>query len=300
MGLDLDALLVAREVVRQAFNAAAAGRVLHIPGERVSQQLLRLEDSLDTVLFDRRGNRVVGLNAEGAWLWPRLMHLLDEVDALQLALRDADDSLSPEVRLACTPQAAREVVPEALSHWPERRRGGQVRVFVGPSSALVDQLRRGEADLAVGLGLPDRYPEIALRAIRAIEPCWLLPETSRSPSLAEQERWLDGPLLSHAVGTSEWNCLATALARLGRTSVPVLQTEDLAMLQRYVLLGFGHGLIMGAPAKLADGLMALAAGNLPALGELRVGWNRARPMRVPVLSLLNLLAPGRHPFDTGD
>ena len=299
MGLDLDALVVAREVERQQFNLAAAGRLLHLPGDRVSHVLLRLEDALGAVLFERRGTRLAGLTPQGQDVWPRLMRLLEELDGIHAAVRDVEDSLKPEIRLACSAQAARELIPDALSAWPERRRGGRIQVFIGTAGELVGRVSRGEADLAIGLALPDSHPSIRWRAVRTVKPCWLMARDAPNAEGLPEPSWLDQPLLTHAIGSSEWTCLSAAFAQIGKSPEPILQTDDIETLQRYAQLGLGRGLLMGVPSKLSQGLVAVPAQAIPAQSEIRVAWHRTRPMRVPVLSLLNLLAPGRHPFDTG-
>jgi DNA-binding transcriptional LysR family regulator len=299
MGLDLNVLVVAREVERQHFNLAAAGRLLHLPGDRVSQMLLRLEDALGAALFERRGRRLAGLTPLGQEVWPRLMRLLEELDGIHLAVRDVEDSLKPEIHLACSAQVARELLPDALNEWPERRRGGRIRVFIGSAVELVDRVRRGHADLAIGSALPDCHPNLCWRLVQIVRPYWLVACRTPDVETLPEPGWLDEPLLTHSIGSSEWTCLLAAFARIGKSPAPSLQTDDIETLQRYVRLGLGRGLWMGVPSHLSRGLVAVPDGTLAAQAEIRVVWHRTRPMRVPVLSLLNLLAPGCHPFDTG-
>ena len=70
------------EVVAKYENMTRAAAELHIAQPAVSQSISRLEDELDTRLFDRKGKRI-SLNAQGRFLLERLPEMLRPFSSLK-------------------------------------------------------------------------------------------------------------------------------------------------------------------------------------------------------------------------
>jgi DNA-binding transcriptional LysR family regulator len=143
--LDLS-LLRAFRAVAETGGMTSAGRLLNLTQAAVSLQVKRLEETLGCQLFerDRRGLR---LTPSGERLIPhadRLLRSNDEVWALMSA-----PEFEGEVRLGMPSDIVRPYAPPVLRRfeqvWPRVR----VSLVCDTSGRLLEQLDRGEVDLAM-------------------------------------------------------------------------------------------------------------------------------------------------------
>ncbi|MHA7126819.1 LysR family transcriptional regulator [Janibacter indicus] len=114
----------------------------------LSQGIQRLERRWGLRLFDRRA-RGVRLTESGTALLPQAQHVLDAADDLDREAADRAEDARPR-RLGLTPDLGSLLVECAsLAAEVLRPTGTAVSPVIAPTTALVDQLARGELDLAV-------------------------------------------------------------------------------------------------------------------------------------------------------
>jgi DNA-binding transcriptional LysR family regulator len=129
----------------RSFMQAAAE--LHLTPSAVSLQIKELEESTGLPLFARNGKGVT-LTRAGELL-------LVDVHRALAALQHADDTLT-RLRSAATGVVsvgmvsnAKYFLPKVLARFHERHRDVELQLSVGNREQLVDQIRRGQIDLAI-------------------------------------------------------------------------------------------------------------------------------------------------------
>ena len=142
------------EAVDQAGSMADAGRLLHMTGPGVTQQIQQLEKVLGAPVFDRLGRRLK-LTAAGRHVLAaahdvhaRLATLSHEMDAL--ANRD-DGVLNLGILATGT-----HILPPLLAEFRRRAPGIHVHMAVSSREELTERLLEGEVDLALMGRVPGR------------------------------------------------------------------------------------------------------------------------------------------------
>jgi LysR family transcriptional regulator, cyn operon transcriptional activator len=100
--------------VAQLNNFSRAAESLHMAQPAVSIAIRKLEESLQTRLFDR-GARQVTLTAEGRYLRERAQAILRDIDELSASVNAMNKLLSGELTLACPSMLATYFLPDLLS-----------------------------------------------------------------------------------------------------------------------------------------------------------------------------------------
>jgi DNA-binding transcriptional LysR family regulator len=150
MSLTLDALAVVDAIARRGSFAAAAAELGKVPSA-LSYTVRRLEDELDVLLFDRRGNRA-RLTAAGLELLEQGRQLLRAADDLACRVREVASGWEVELRIAVDTVVSFDRIRPMLEDFytagaPTRLRFGH-EVLDGGWDALLG----GRADLAIGVG----------------------------------------------------------------------------------------------------------------------------------------------------
>lgn len=124
----------------------AAAHVLHLTPSAVSKGLRRLEDALQTTLFDRRG-RQLRLNAAGARLRERTTPLLAHADRLRAEFLGERDAFRCRIAGPAVLQLewGRRLAAALAGRYP----GAQLAFGNEPEEEAVAAVVRGEADVAL-------------------------------------------------------------------------------------------------------------------------------------------------------
>lgn len=110
--MDLRKLEIFAQVARHnSFSKAASS--LHMAQPAVSIAIRKLEEELETRLFDRSGKRAM-LTAEGAQLLRRTLSILGEVEGLKRATSAMKGLLQGELSIACPSMLATYYLPAVL------------------------------------------------------------------------------------------------------------------------------------------------------------------------------------------
>lgn len=150
MRLTLDALEVVDAIARRGSFAAAAAELGKVPSA-LSYSVRRLEEDLDVLLFDRRGNRA-RLTPAGRELLDQGRALLRAADDLACRVKEVASGWEVELRIALDATVCFDRVRPMLEDFyrigaPTRLRLSQ-EVLDGGWDALLDD----RADLAIGVG----------------------------------------------------------------------------------------------------------------------------------------------------
>jgi DNA-binding transcriptional LysR family regulator len=131
---------------RKSFSGAALA--LHMAQPAVSIAVRKLEESLNTQLFDRSG-RKVELTAEGCNLLGRAQHILAEVEDLNRSMGAMNNLLEGELRIACPSMLATYFLPDLLSEFLTTHSGLKASVTQAGTTRVEQMLLEDDIELGV-------------------------------------------------------------------------------------------------------------------------------------------------------
>jgi DNA-binding transcriptional LysR family regulator len=236
-------------------SISAAAAVLGYTQSAVSQQLAALERETGTALVDR-SQRPLRATRAGATLRPYVERVLAALGGAEAAIEEARDA-TLRLRLAAFPSALSSFVPAAVRDLRRAHSELVVRVVQVETSEAIEQLRRGEADLAVVHHMPGvPVPDTAglTRQLLLIDDLHVvLPDGHRlarrdAVSIADLER---EPLILPRRDTPAGRFRAVVeqlCAEAGFAPAVVYELDDLPAAQAFVAAGIAivpmHGLTL--------------------------------------------------------
>ncbi|MGN6390381.1 MAG: LysR family transcriptional regulator [Burkholderiaceae bacterium] len=148
MHLSLEALQILDTIDRKGSFAAAATALDRVPSA-LTYTIRRLEDSLDVLLFDRRGHRAK-LTPAGRELLDEGRHLLRAAQELEHRVKRAATGVEVELRIVVD-----GVIPFAhllplIAAFDAERTGTRLRLATEVLSGVWEALLAGRADLVIG------------------------------------------------------------------------------------------------------------------------------------------------------
>lgn len=239
----------------------------------MSQQIVRLEESLGSKLFDRLG-RGVRLTESGRTLLPQALEILRQVNGARTKLEALRQNVGGRLTIGCiptiTPYYLADKLEEFAQHYPEV----ELRLIEEITPNLVSLAQGGELDVAV-VSPPVNNPDIVCSDLFR-EPILvavgcnhrLAKEASIClPHLAQEKLLL----------LKEGHCFRNNALRLCQGArvnfVSVFESNQLSSILSLVSAGFGISLVPQMAAKPHEGCVFLP---LERESHRRIGYMRAR------------------------
>ena len=144
-------------LVAEHRSFARAADALFITPSGLSLLIRELETHVGCRLFDRT-TRSVALTARGAELQAVARRSLDELDGALSHIGRTASEARQTISIGAPPLIACNLLPPAIKVFHEQRPDLRVQLFDGPLSALVERVRTGELDVA--LGIFPKTPEV--------------------------------------------------------------------------------------------------------------------------------------------
>ena len=142
--------------IAQYGTFSAAGEHIGLTQSAVSAQMKRLEDGLQTVLFQRSG-RTAKLNDAGRALLTMAQQLL--VGYEQMRERLQSDQPRGVIRIGAIPSVQIGLLPDTLVDFREKFPHVEIQIHPGTSTQLLDRLDAEELDLVVVIRPPFDLPK---------------------------------------------------------------------------------------------------------------------------------------------
>lgn len=155
MKLTLDALLVLDAIHRQGSFAAAADSLHRVPSA-ITYSMKKLEQDLNTALFDRAGHRAQ-LTESGKFLLSEGRHLLDAVSDLENQVRKVSKGWEIELNIAIADMLPINGLLELIQQFYKEKSGTRIKLHTEVYAGTWDALMSDRADLIIGA--PDNGPE---------------------------------------------------------------------------------------------------------------------------------------------
>ena len=266
-------------------NLTRAAEALHVSQSAVSVQIHKLEDSLGTRLFDRRGRTLV-LTAAGRLALDHADAIFGLGDRLATALRQG----APEqvLRIGAMATVSRNFQVAFLAPVLGR---GDVRLVLrsGELRALLKQLESHRIDVLLSNLTPPRQADVPwIQHLIAQQPVALIGQAQR---LGRRRQWREllatEPLVLPAPESGLRSAFDALVHRLKITPRIAAEADDMAMLRLLVRQNVGLGVIPPVVVRdeLAAGVLVQVAG-LPGLKETFVALTLPREFPNPLLASL--------------
>lgn len=284
-----------RETVRQNFNLTDVANVLFTSQPGVSRQIRELEEELGIDIFERNGKRVTGLTEPGKDVLPIIERLLQEAENLHQVGQEYSGKSAGTLVIATTHTQARYVLPQVVQEF--RQAFPEVRISLRQSSPehIAEWVLSGKAD--IGLATEGLKQFDGLTSF----PCYqwhhvvVLPE--KHPLLEKNSISLEDlaayPLITYDQGFTGRSHIDEAFAAKNITPDIVLTAMDSDVIQQYVSLGLGIGIVasMAAEDNLKPGLMAITTEHLFSPNITRVAVRTGAFLRQYMIDFILRLAP---------
>lgn len=217
----------------------------------VSAQILQLEDSLGTKLFERRPFK---LTVAGHKLFDFIEPFFGNIERVGDEIRGTANRF---IRLGASGTVLRNHFPDVLRSLRVKLPSLKVSMHEGIEPQLLDWLRRQEIDVAVTV-LDGRIPSgIESHPIIRLPLALIVPKDS--PIKTAESLWradkIEEPLICMAPTEAITRHFQTGLAKLAVDWLPTHVVNSLDLVETYVANGFGIGVGVEVPAMKSDALV---------------------------------------------
>lgn len=283
-----------RETVRQGFSLTEVANVLFTSQPGVSRQIRELEEELGVDIFERNGKRLTGLTEPGKEVLQIIERLLLEAENLQRAGETYSGKEIGTLSVAATHTQTRYVLPRAVQNF--RVAYPHVRIALQQSAPehIAEWVLSGKADIGIATEGLSRFDGLVSF------PCYhwhhVIVVADKHPLLTSKRVTLDSlasyPLITYDKGFTGRSHIDDAFRDKGIEPDIVLTAMDSDVIQQYVSLGLGVGIVASMAAEqLPKGLKSIPASHLFATNVTRIAVRRGAFLREYAVDFIRQLAP---------
>ncbi|MFM0056023.1 LysR family transcriptional regulator [Paraburkholderia phytofirmans] len=241
-GVDLDALRAFVAVASHAsFNDAAIE--LNLSASALTRRIKRLEEALDTMLFERT-TRTVALTSSGELLLPRAQGVLRELDASLELVSEATRIRTGQLTIACIPTVAKFMLPKIVSSYHKRRPEVRLRLIEANLATVVQRVALGEAEFGIAF-LVNESPELEIDEL-LVDPYVLACPVDHPLAASEHVTWPElrpWPLIVSGTSSGNRRMLDAALRDIDWRPDRLIEIEHLTTSLGLVEAGLGISII---------------------------------------------------------
>ena len=284
-----------RETSRRGFNLTEVANVLFTSQPGVSRQIRELEEELGVDIFERNGKRLTGLTEPGKSILPIIERLLVEAENLQRAGDEFSDQTRGTLSIATTHTQARYVLPQVVQQF--RGSYPDVRIALQQSSPehIAEWVLSGKADIGIATEGLSQFKDLVSFACYEWNHMIVVPEDH--PLLNQHVLMLEElaryPLITYDQGFTGRSHIDASFSQAGLRPDIVLTAMDSDVIQQYVSLGLGVGIIasMAAESGRSFGLRTLYGKHLFTPNVTRLAVRRGTYLRTYILDFIRAFAP---------
>ncbi|MBC3873993.1 CysB family HTH-type transcriptional regulator [Undibacterium flavidum] len=288
-----------REACRCGYNLTEVANVLYTSQPGVSRQIREVEEELGVDIFERNGKRLTGLTEPGKGILPIIERLLLEAENLRQAGNDYSDQARGTLAIATTHTQARYVLPKVVQQF--RLAFPEVRIALQQSAPehIAEWVLSGKADIGIATEGLSAFKDLVSFPCYEWNHVVVVPDGH--PLLAHAELSLEDlakfPLITYDVGFTGRGHIDDAFKRAGLRTDIVLTAMDSDVIQQYVALGLGVGLVAsmaiesGNENQRAQGLRTISASHLFQSNVTRLAVRRGAYLRAYTFDFIQKFAP---------
>jgi LysR family transcriptional regulator, cys regulon transcriptional activator len=281
-------------VAQSGLNITAAAHKLHTSQPGVSKQIKLLEDELGFQVFVREGRNLTRITPAGQQVIERAMRILQEAQSIRSLSTELRDEGKGSLSIGTTHTQARYVLPDVIREFRSRYPQVRLNLHQGTSEQIAEMVSSDRIDCAIATGSEHLFSELTLL------PCYRWHRTVIVPAghpLADGSRltlkalaaW---PLITYTFSFTGPSSLHQAFAKVGLTPNVAITARDADVIQTYVRLGLGVGIVAHMAIDEHDpGLTAIDAAHLFTAHTTWIGFRRGTLLRKYMYEFAQLLAP---------
>jgi LysR family transcriptional regulator, cys regulon transcriptional activator len=268
-------------VAQSGLNITAAAQKLHTSQPGVSKQIKLLEDELGFQIFVREGRNLTRITAAGQQVIDRALRILQEAQSIRHLSTELRDEGKGSLSI---------VIREFRARYPQVR----LNLHQGTSEQIAEMVASDRIDCAIATGSEALFSDLTLL------PCYRWYRTVIVPKdhpLANGARLsfkalAAYPLITYTFSFTGPSSLHQAFARAALTPNIAITARDADVIQTYVRLGLGVGIIAHMAVDEHDpDLVAVDASHLFAAHTTWMGFRRGTLLRKYMYEFAQLLAP---------
>lgn len=291
--MKLQQLVYITEVAKNGLNISATAQKLYTSQPGVSKQIRLLEDELGIQIFVRSGKHLTRITPAGEDIIRLANEVLNLTKSIKKVAKDYNNKTSGTLTLATTHTQARYVLPPVIQKFIQAYPEVTLNIKQGTPEQIAALVVNGQADLAIATESLDATPDLISL------PCYqwnhgiLLPK--KHPLAKQSEISLkqlaNVPLVSYSQRFTGRSKLDATFAEAGLTPKYIFTAADSDVIQTYVGLGMGIGLIASmAKGNLDEDLTFMPADHLFAPSVTKLGIRKGSFIRSYVYDFIEKLA----------
>lgn len=151
------------EIVNSNFNVSLAADKLHTSQPGVSKQIQLLEDEIGTLIFTRKGKRLIGLSEPGRLVYETSIEILNKIKNIKNISDNFAKDLKGTFTIATTHTQARYKLPKIVEWFVKKYPDIKLNIHQGNPSQVTEQILNGEADVGIAtesIGMSDQIQTI--------------------------------------------------------------------------------------------------------------------------------------------
>lgn len=285
-----------REAARRRFNLTEVANVLFTSQPGVSRQIRELEDELGVDIFERNGKRLTGLTEPGKGILQIIERLLLEAENLQQASQEYTGRRQGTLAIATTHTQARYVLPKVVQVF--RQSFPEVRVALQQSAPehIAEWVLSGKADVGIATEGLSQFDELVSFPCYQWHHAIVVPDNHPlfDCDRVDLRALANYPLITYDVGFTGRSHIDEAFRRDEIVTDVVLTAMDSDVIQQYVALGLGVGIVasMAVEQSRDNGLQTIDASHLFAPNVTRLAVRRGAFLRSFAVDFILQFAPG--------
>jgi LysR family transcriptional regulator, cys regulon transcriptional activator len=281
-------------VAQSGLNITAAAHKLHTSQPGVSKQIKLLEDELGFQIFVREGRNLTRITTAGQQVIERALRILQEAQSIRDLSTELRDEGKGSLSIGTTHTQARYVLPDVIREFRGRYPQVRLNLHQGTSEQIAEMVAGDRIDCAIATGSEALFADLTLL------PCYRWHRTVIVPSghaLAGAGKLTlralaAYPLITYTFSFTGPSSLHEAFARVGLVPNVAITARDADVIQTYVRLGLGVGIVAHmAVDPLDPDLVAIDASHVFAAHTTWLGFRRGTLLRKYMYEFAQLLAP---------
>ncbi|HYL02571.1 MAG TPA: HTH-type transcriptional regulator CysB [Steroidobacteraceae bacterium] len=281
-------------VAQSGLNITAAAHKLHTSQPGVSKQIKLLEDELGFQVFVREGRNLTRITPAGQQVIERALRILQEAQSIRDLSAELRDEGKGSLSIGTTHTQARYVLPDVIREFRGRYPQVRLNLHQGTSEQIAEMVAGDRIDCAIATGSEALFPDLTLL------PCYRWYRTvivPRAHALADGGKLTlralaAYPLITYTFSFSGPSSLHEAFARAGLAPNVAITARDADVIQTYVRLGLGVGIVAHMAIDPADpDLVAIDASHVFSAHVTWLGFRRGTLLRKYMYDFAQLLAP---------
>lgn len=271
-------------------NFSRAAEQCHVAQPSLSQQIMKLEESLDERLFERT-KREVSLTPAGELFRVHALRVVDALEAARDSIRDVRGLVRGKVTLGALPTVAPYYLPKRLQKFSAQYPGVEVIVHEDTTSQLVQAILAKEIDVAL-VSLPVERTGIVMEEFFDEPLLVALPKNHRLAKRGAKALTLEDLDCEAFILMKEGHCLAgqaLQFCRLNGFSPRVsFRSAQIETVLAFVATGWGVSVVpaMARSRNVSGIVYRPVAGMTRSIGVIH---RETRPLSVAARALVEFL-----------